>query len=174
MLLDAGNYFFITQTNYFGRGAIYLNYRQNNGIEIVSEKIAESGRYKTQELSAYAKIFENKIAYAIEKGNNDAIVVREFQLNEKQKNIKLGQKKEYSWKEIRSISNLVFTSSSSLAFIGNGNEFEQIYLFNLDSRELRIIVPGNNNFRGLAYSHSLKIPVTAIENDAENKKQTLI
>ena len=58
---------------------------------------------------------------------------REFQLDEKQKNIKLGQKKNIPWKEIRSISNLVFTSSSSLAFIGNGNEFEQIYLFNLDS-----------------------------------------
>ena len=172
MLLDASNYFFITRSDYFGRDAIYLNYRQDNGIKIVSEKIAESGRYETQELTAYAKIFGNKIAYAIEKGNNDAIVIQEFQLDEKQK-IKLGQKQEYSWKEIRNISSLVFTSSSSLAFIGGNNKFEQIYLFNSGSRKLKIIVPGNNNFRGLAYSHSLKILVTAIENDAENKKTNL-
>lgn len=171
-LLDANNYFFITQTDYFGRDAIYLNYRQDNGIKIVSEKIAESERYKTQELYAKAKILGNKIAYIFRKDNNDAVVIQEFQLDEKQK-IRLGSKKEYSWKEIRDISDLVFTSSSSLALIGSNNEFEQIYQFDSDSRELKIIVPGNNNFKGLAYSHSLKILVTAIENDAENKKTNL-
>jgi len=169
MLLDASNYFFLTQTNYFGRDAIYLNYRKDDGVEIVSEKITESGRLETQELPAYGKISGNKIAYVIKKGNNDAVIIQEFQLDKEQK-IKLGSKKEYLWKEIRDISNLVFTSSSSLALIGNGNEFEQIYSFNLDSNELKILAPGNNDFKGLAYSNSLKILVTSIDNNTDDKK----
>lgn len=169
MLLDASNYFFLTQTNYFGRDAIYLNYRKDDGIEIVSRKITEGGRYETQELPAYAKISGNKIAYVISRGDTDAVVIQEFQLDKEQK-IKLGQKKEYFWKKIRDISNLVFTSTSSLALIGSGNEFEQIYLFNLDSNELRILVPDNNDFKGLAYSDPLKILVTSIDNNTDGKK----
>ena len=169
LLLGASNYFFVTQSEQFGRDEMYLNYRKDNGMEIVSEKLAEGGRYEVQNLSRQAKISGNKAGFVVQKGFNDAIVIQEFRLDDKEK-LKLGSKEEYSWKEIREISSFVFMSSSSLAFIGKNGNFGQICLFNTETKELKVLTSGQNSYNSLTYSPALKVLVTAIETDTASGK----
>lgn len=169
LLLSASDNLFATQTEEFGRDMLYLNYRKDNGMEIVSEKIAEDGRYNVETLPGYTKIFGNKIAYVVGKDGNNTIIVQSFELNENKNKIKLNGKEAYSWDAIREISNPVFISSSSMAFIGKNESFDQIYLFNTETQELKALVSGANELKGLTYSPALNILVTSMETDTGNK-----
>jgi len=180
-LLDSRENFSLTRKYDMGRQGLYLNW--TNGVDVVSKRVTNDGFLKSlnfrgvsfelapefgfQEHGA-SFVSDTKFVYAVDTGPRDKIVIQNFYFDKKKKKIKLKENKSYSFKELRDIQHPVMISEEEVTFIGRRDNFSELYLYNLKTKDLKQLTKTNRSFRGLTYSPITKSLYTSIENENTN------
>src|SRR3989344_1766855 len=178
VLLDSRNEFFITKTIRYGRITILLNW--SNGSKVHSQKIAEDGKLNNAALHGLGleidpafgsleqgAVFgnDNEVIYSIDAGQRDEIRVQEFSFDKKENKFRLGKSQVYQPKGVLSIRNPIRVSENQLAFIGRGQVFAEVFLYDLKTGEVKQLSSLKRNCHSLTYSRHLNALVASAENE---------
>ncbi len=179
ILLASSGQFFITHRYVLGRDALFINW--SDGKNISSEKLVEDDYLKTEVIRNHPLAISpdfgfyehgasfglgNSVVYAVDSGGKDAIRIRYFSFDQEKRKFQVKRAESYLPKGVRDIQHPIMVSDDEIAFVGREDVFAEVFLFNKKTGEVKKLTSSmKRTCRGLAYSRTLNILVTSVENE---------
>ncbi|MBI3046260.1 MAG: collagenase [Candidatus Harrisonbacteria bacterium] len=181
-LLAARDQFFITKKEVYGRETLFLNW--TDGTAVKSKKLVEGGRLKSVDVRGFEVELSPEfgfqehgasfassatLAYAIDVGGQDALVIQQFSFDKDKKKFHLGKKSKHQFNGIREMRHPIILNDREAAFVGRADGvFAELFLADISSGTVKQLTSTQRTYRGLAYSKMRNALITSVENEVNN------